>query len=986
MRWLSFVLLLLSASLTAQSQTFLLDFGPNDGSNGNETISPDINGQIWVNVTNPSTAAPPVSLLNQSSEDNGLTVAVTSSFSTNGINHGGLLAPANDLLGLLAIPTATQDYFFTNSSASLRFSGLDPSKSYVFTLFASRNNTQVRTSGYLFSGANQVEGSLQSSGPDLGGGGYNGNNSTLYTSEAVLPNADGDITLLVDRDAGQFAYINFMRIEEVSGNNQIEVTGIEVLGDDITVQGETRQMEAVISPADATVQAVSWSVDNPTIAEITPAGEVIPLKNGTVTVTATSLEPESTFSNNKQLIISNQTINHFFIDLGIEASQTASPDVNGNTWNNATDSNLDATPLLLQTSTGQPSGYTLVVTDEAVVGGNDDTGLLNPQGELLGELALATATTDYFRTSNESAITFRNLNPEAAYQIRAFGAGTHTGTRETTYIVEGFNASQGTVQTSGPDLSDFNLNDDDIFLSERVFPSDSGTITLTFDVSLGRFGYLNALRLTEYPGVELCPEEDRYGIAVMGSSVARGQGAPNDMGYAYQFNQLLQARTQGQASPPFEISNISVGGNNTTAVASRWASDLAPLCDKYVVYGLSLANEGIRNGGQPVFDQFRDNMLDLIDRARARDIIPVVVGNYSRRDFNATDYAFIRDMNLLIHEWDVPSINVLGTNDNGSGNWVAGYEADLGHPNTVGHTEFFYAFVPSLFDALDAGKPLPVSGADNGVSIGSAVDVNPITFSPDNGVHAYTLTFSFRTAGTGELAELTDAMNDVAQLTVSSDGNLRYTSPEGASIVSTVTVNDNGWHTLSLTHYYARGTTELYLDGSKVSGNINEQRAVTSVALAGNAAPANLDLRQLYFHRSGMNQDELTALSSGILLKSSLEVYAPLDSLANDILENRAQSTVVLSNPQLSSLNRQLPLSAQAFSFSPNPVEGILRIERRDGVAVESAEVYDVNGRLVRTFSSGVNQVNLTGTAPGIYVVRAIGTDSKAGTFRIVVQ
>ena len=63
-------------------------------------------------------------------------------------------------------------------------------------------------------------------------------------------------------------------------------------------------------------------------------------------------------------------------------------------------------------------------------------------------------------------------------------------------------------------------------------------------------------------------------------------------------------------------------------------------------------------------------------------------------------------MNLLIHEWDLPSINLLGAIDDGKGVWATGYQngTDIYHPNTDGHREFTYAMVPSLFDAIDAGK------------------------------------------------------------------------------------------------------------------------------------------------------------------------------------------------------------------------------------------------------------------------------------------
>ncbi|WP_020570146.1 GDSL-type esterase/lipase family protein [Neolewinella persica] len=990
-RFLLTLSLLIPLALSAQAplQSFYLDFGPNDGSNGNITASPDANGNHWNNPTNSSTVAPAVMLANQDGFITPSTVSVSSMLSTNGINHGGLLDPTAEQLGEFAIATATQDYFFTNNTGELTFSDLNPGRGYKFTIFASRDNTQVRESGYRFNGANEVIGSLQSSGPDLGVGGYNGNNSTTYTSEAVFPTEEGDVVLTLSRNAGSFAYINAMKIEEFDGLGQVDVTAINVTGDDITEQGGTRQMMAEVVPAEATFQGVSWSVDDPTAAEITVDGELIPLKNGTVTVTATTLQPNANVSGSKVVIISGQTINHFFIDFGETDATTTSPDSNGNSWNNATDPAEAANPVTLVTANNIGTGYEMLVTKAVTNGGLPDAALPSPDAAVLGEFAIATATSDYFQTSNSGQLTFRNLNTSSGYQFRAFSSGTHTGRRNTTYEVVGFNADSGEVQTSGSDLGGAgrNSNASEVFRSEVIFPADDGTITLTFRVSLGQFGYLNALRLTELEGVELCPELNPNGIAVMGSSVARGEGAPNDMGYAFQFGQLLAARAAADQGRDWSLTNISVGGNNTAAVSNRWASDLAPLCDKYVLYGLSLANEGIRNRGQEAFDQFRDNLQELISRARARNITPVVIGNYSRRDFDIEDYQFIKDMNLLIHQWDVPSINVLGSNDNGTGNWVTGYEADLGHPNMAGHTEFFHAFVPSLFDAISAGKVLPQRVSDTWVTFGNEVDENPAVFSPEETVHPFTLSIGVRTVGSGQIFSIPTHQGE-GNLSINASGMAVYTAPSGASITSATAVNDGEWHQLTLSHYYARGGSFLYVDSARVAGGVNERLVPQSFALSGAAGPATVDFRDWFFYRSGMNADEITALVRGAMLKSSLELYAPLDGqgvLGDSILLNLAQSNNTIVNSLLSGTNETRVLPAATFRYFPNPTDGKLTIESTDGQPVGQVAVFDGLGRKVLSLDYQ-SSLSLDALSPGAYWVQVVRDGGRFGAFRVVLR
>lgn len=171
----------------------------------------------------------------------------------------------------------------------------------------------------------------------------------------------------------------------------------------------------------------------------------------------------------------------------------------------------------------------------------------------------------------------------------------------------------------------------------------------------------------------------------------------------------------------------NVGGNNTTLVMSRWKKDLLPQCARYVVYGLSLANEGIVNT-PGAFDQFKTNMAKLIQDAKDSGMVPLVVNNYANNDFSKDIYAKILSMDLLIHGWNVPTINVLGSLDDGAGHWAPGFFAGAGHPNDKGYQEKASAFVPSLFDALKKGKPHPQKNPTGLVKIKSG---NKLSFLPE---------------------------------------------------------------------------------------------------------------------------------------------------------------------------------------------------------------------------------------------------------------
>lgn len=69
------------------------------------------------------------------------------------------------------------------------------------------------------------------------------------------------------------------------------VTGISIVPENVTVEkGETFELHTVILPEDATYKNVTWSSSNIEIATVSQSGLVIPIKEGEVTITATSVD------------------------------------------------------------------------------------------------------------------------------------------------------------------------------------------------------------------------------------------------------------------------------------------------------------------------------------------------------------------------------------------------------------------------------------------------------------------------------------------------------------------------------------------------------------------------------------------------------------------------------------------------------------------------------------------------------------------------
>jgi lysophospholipase L1-like esterase len=422
------------------------------------------------------------------------------------------------------------------------------------------------------------------------------------------------------------------------------------------------------------------------------------------------------------------------------------------------------------------------------------------------------------------------------------------------------------------------------------------------------------------------PAAASHRIAVFGSSVANGTGDElGKEGYTGRLRAMLAPRG-------WEVLNQSRGGDNTVTMAPRFAPDgepapntryLLPVHPHYVLLGLSLGNEGIANvktkeEKDAVFRQFETGMKGFIARSRDNHMIPIVTSCYTRMDFTDVEYEYTRRMNLMIDSWDVPSVNFLGAVDDGTGKWAKGFWYDSLHPNASGHDELTTTFVPTLFDALEQGKPAPAMSKATGF-VRTSHAHSPITFTPTETMHPFALVMRVRSQSEGvtikattdkkkidrggrgavEIEETTLAPNSLfASIVGVSSGVWVYRASDGQMLSSTVPADAN-WHTIVVSHYTARGETLFFVDG-QLTGKTAERLQPKRFFIGGPSqetptTPASnqADVKDLMIYRSALNADEVASIQKGSLLPASLEVYAPLADARVERgakLENRAQS------------------------------------------------------------------------------------------------
>jgi uncharacterized protein YjdB len=489
--------------IVVTATTIYVDFGPNDSTNGNITSSPDVNGNYWNNITNTSASSTAVNLVDNKNSATSASIKITSDFSSNGIQNGGLLSPSASLLGDFAINTATQDYFFTQTSASFTVGGLDKTKGYVFYLFGTRNDAETRTTTYTLQGSNTYSGTLQTSGTNLGGTGYNGNTKTILASDAVTPDSNGQISVTVTKTAGTFGYLGVMKIKKV-----IPVTGVSLGSTSLSLTvGSTSTLTATVSPSSATNQSVSWTSSNTSVATVSSNGVVTAITAGTATITVTTADGSKMVTCAVTVTDAVSAATTIYVDFGpndvTNGNITPSPDVNGNYWNNVTNTSASSTAVNLVDNKNLSTGAYLTITSGFSSNGIQNGGLLSPSSSLLGDFAINSATQDYFFTQTSASLTIGGLDKTKSYVFYLFGTRNDAETRITTYTLQGSNTYSGALQTSGTNLggTGYNGNTKTILASDAVTPDSNGQISVTVARTTGTFGYLGVMKIKKSASV-----------------------------------------------------------------------------------------------------------------------------------------------------------------------------------------------------------------------------------------------------------------------------------------------------------------------------------------------------------------------------------------------------------------------------------------------------------------------------------------------------
>lgn len=336
-------------------------------------------------------------------------------------------------------------------------------------------------------------------------------------------------------------------------------------------------------------------------------------------------------------------------------------------------------------------------------------------------------------------------------------------------------------------------------------------------------------------------------LMLTGSSTISGTGASS---YA---NSYAGKLTTEMTARGWTVANTGVSGNASHDVINRFYTDIAPFKPDVVMIGLTIANEGVsgnvnfNNGKFVGVQRYLNNIYKLVDMCKQIGAKAIVMGQFSRNEYNGNDYAFAKFVDNELQASNIPYILLMGTVDDGTGHYKTFMTSDGVHPNNIGCEAMYRAIPLSMFDRMPSGfQYWDVGYPSSGVYLSTNDNVaSPINIPLDNVNNGYTIT-SLTTEPIGSysvafwIKKRSGAANGMAYWAANNNGTtgapfrLRqatgselYELATGGTIVaSTVSAADLLPHHIVITYQYQAGQSvdvaSLYIDGVLIgTGNTN---------------------------------------------------------------------------------------------------------------------------------------------------------------------
>lgn len=392
---------------------------------------------------------------------------------------------------------------------------------------------------------------------------------------------------------------------------------------------------------------------------------------------------------------------YYLFDFGQIATATIGKDINGNYWNNFSG---NASNFNIRTSKNLNTNINVYSAIGYGFAAGSAGGLLNPSGIFLGDLAIPSATRDYyFRASTDGDMGFfiGSLDQSKIYDFGFFSSrDTNVETRITAFQVSGGNIiASGNLTTSGPNIGQggtYNGNNNTILNIYGIKPNSNSEIFFRTDLVSGGFQYLNAMKITENIDTNL------YNLAIGSSIINRWNTISLDL-----HDPILNVAVEGSTVKQW-LPNATENYWNTKIATNQ----TAPVA---LVY---LGSNDISNGDTAA-TVYNNTILFLNELLNLNEDLKIIYLSIIRSPSKqaAGKIATVNSVNSQVQSWIsnlnsriyYADINTYLVDINGNPLEAGLFLADGAHLTTLGYTKLTQVLQPLLATVLDA-NPVDAQG------------------------------------------------------------------------------------------------------------------------------------------------------------------------------------------------------------------------------------------------------------------------------------
>ena len=214
-------------------------------------------------------------------------------------------------------------------------------------------------------------------------------------------------------------------------------------------------------------------------------------------------------------------------------------------------------------------------------------------------------------------------------------------------------------------------------------------------------------RLSELTAVDPCQ------VVVVGSSVAAGvgySGADPNFGWAGSEN-------LGGALNPYalNLTNVAESGKSVlgdNSIEDQLENALTVYRPRVVIFGLSLANEGLRDSADlsaanDTAQHYLQGLWAHAQTAEQAGATVIIGGVYPHSHYDTWEVEVLRQTDATLKTWPYEYLDFMSATSDADGDWKTGLKSNDGHPNNDGHKAMFNAIDLDYFAQFACNVPPP---------------------------------------------------------------------------------------------------------------------------------------------------------------------------------------------------------------------------------------------------------------------------------------